>query len=161
MKYIWENVQIHTTRLVDGLNDLKYSDLPTLVHRRAHGDIEMYKQFHVDDKDTITSFQPRNLEQSAEICRRRQWYKYKARRTSTAKTQGWNLATDHRACESVCFIFINYYYIKCHFFAVCYYQLLLFILLLPGEFSFSLLSAFFLPKLSFCPLWAQFGDGPI
>ena len=70
MKYInmIENVQIRATKLVGGLNDLEYSDrlkildLPTLVYRRARGDmIEMYKHFHIYDKDTITtSFQPRN-----------------------------------------------------------------------------------------------------
>jgi hypothetical protein len=69
IKYInmIENVQIRATKLVDGLKELPYSDrlkklnLPTLVYRRARGDmIEMWKHFHIYDHNTIAaSFQPR------------------------------------------------------------------------------------------------------
>ena len=48
-----KNVQIRATKVVEGLNDLEYSDrlkildLPTFVYGRARGDmIEMYKHFH-------------------------------------------------------------------------------------------------------------------
>ena len=62
-----ENVQIPVTKLVDGLGTLKYSDtlkklnLATLAYRRLRGDvIELYKNFHCYDKETIsTTFQPR------------------------------------------------------------------------------------------------------
>ena len=70
IKYInmIENVQIRATKLVDGLRELEYSDrlkklnLPIMVYRIARGDmIEMWKHFHVYNKNTIaTSFQPRN-----------------------------------------------------------------------------------------------------
>ena len=64
IKYInmIENVQIRATKLVEGLRELQYSDrlkklsLPTMVYRRACGDmIEMWKHFYVYDKDTITT----------------------------------------------------------------------------------------------------------
>ena len=62
-----ENVQIRATKLVDGLSKLSYSerlrrlDLPTLVYRRARGDmIEVYKHFHSYDPATLPdSFQPK------------------------------------------------------------------------------------------------------
>ena len=61
-----ENVQIGTTKLVDGLNNLEYTErlkrlnLPTLVFRRRGDMIEIYKHFHIYDKITIShSFQPR------------------------------------------------------------------------------------------------------
>ena len=62
-----ENVQIRATKLVDGLSKLDYLErlrrleLPTLVHRRARGDmIEMYKNFHFYEKTTLpTSFCPK------------------------------------------------------------------------------------------------------
>ena len=69
-KYIdvLEKVQIRATKLVDGLGDLEYHErlkrlqLPTLVYRRKRGDmIEMYKHFHVYDRQILaTSFQPRD-----------------------------------------------------------------------------------------------------
>ena len=63
-----ENVQIRATKLVDGFKDLEYAerlrrlDLPTLLHRRKRGDmIEMWKHFHVYDRDTVSpSFRPRS-----------------------------------------------------------------------------------------------------
>ena len=65
---IIERVQMRATKLVDGLSKLDYQerlrrlDLPTLVHRRARGDmIEMYKNFHCYEKTTLpTSFCPKN-----------------------------------------------------------------------------------------------------
>ena len=62
-----ENVQIWATKLVDGLGTLEYSNrrkslnLPTLAYRRLRGNlIELYKNFHRYDKETIsTTFQPR------------------------------------------------------------------------------------------------------
>lgn len=55
-----ENVQKRATEMVDGLGGLTYEerlrklDLPTLVYRRARGDmIEVYKHIHVYDKETI------------------------------------------------------------------------------------------------------------
>ena len=62
-----ENVQIRATKLVDGLSTFNYPerllrlDLPTLVYRRARGDmIELYKNFHSYDKITLPpSFQPK------------------------------------------------------------------------------------------------------
>ena len=57
-----ENVQIRATKLVDGLQNLEYSerlkilDLPTLVYRRARGDmIEVFKHIHSYDALTISS----------------------------------------------------------------------------------------------------------
>ena len=116
MKYInmIENVQIRTTKLVDWLKNLEYSDrlkipvLPIWVWRRAWGDmIEIYKHLYAYDKNTITTsrniisrnHEPtpfvdakgrheritnklvlfpycKNLEQSAEICRRHHRYIY-------------------------------------------------------------------------------------
>ena len=63
---ILENVQIRATKLVNGLGNLDYQErlkrlkLPTLVYRRRRGDmIEIYKHFHVYDRDSISSsFQP-------------------------------------------------------------------------------------------------------
>ena len=60
-----ENVQIHATKLVDGLGQfgyperLKLLDLPTLCYRRLRGDmIEVYKHCNRYDPDIIsTSFQ--------------------------------------------------------------------------------------------------------
>ena len=70
IKYIniIENVQIRATKLVDGFSELDYPerlrrlDLPTLVYRRARGDmIELFKHFHTYDKSTLPkSFQPRD-----------------------------------------------------------------------------------------------------
>ena len=62
-----ENVQIRATKLVDGFSKLDYSerlrrlDIPTLVYRRARGDmIVIFKHFHSYDKSTLPdSFQPR------------------------------------------------------------------------------------------------------
>ena len=59
---------MRATKLVDGLGDLEYHErlkrlqLPTLVYRRKRGDmIEMYKHFHVYDRQILaTSFQPRD-----------------------------------------------------------------------------------------------------
>ena len=55
-----ERVQIRATKLVDGLGSMDYTerlnklDLPTLVYRRARGDmIEVYKHLHIHDQDTI------------------------------------------------------------------------------------------------------------
>ena len=63
-----ENVQIRATKLVDGFSQLDYSerlrrlDIPTLIYRRARGDIiEIFKHFHSYDKNTLpNSFQPRD-----------------------------------------------------------------------------------------------------
>ena len=63
-----ENVQIRATKLVDGFNSLSYTErpqilnLPTLVYRRARGDmIEIFKHFHSYDKSTLSnSFQQSN-----------------------------------------------------------------------------------------------------
>ena len=56
-----ENVQIRATKLVDGLHKLNYSerlkilDLPTLVYRRARGDmIEVFKHIHTYDKHSLS-----------------------------------------------------------------------------------------------------------
>ena len=65
---IIENVQICATELVDGFSQLDYSerlrrlDIPTLIYRRARGDmIEIFKHFHSYDKNTLpNSFQPRD-----------------------------------------------------------------------------------------------------
>ena len=65
---IIENVQIRAAKLVDGFSKLNYSerlwqiDIPTLVYRRARGDIiEIFKHFHSYDKSTLPDFfQPRN-----------------------------------------------------------------------------------------------------
>ena len=62
-----ENVQIHATKLVDGIGNLDYEEklkrlnLPSLAFRRFRGDlIELYKHFHHYDQDTIPpSFQRR------------------------------------------------------------------------------------------------------
>ena len=62
-----ENVQIHATKLVDCLSNLKYFerlrklDLPTLAYRRERGDmIEMYKHFHAYDAKTLSpKFRPK------------------------------------------------------------------------------------------------------
>ena len=62
-----ENMQVHATKLVDGLSKLDYPvrlerlQLPTLLFRRKRGDlIEMYKHFHSYDKSTLApSFKPR------------------------------------------------------------------------------------------------------
>ena len=55
-----ENVQKRATKMVDGYANLDYQerlrklDLPTLVYRRARGDmIEVYKHFHAYDQDLI------------------------------------------------------------------------------------------------------------
>ena len=68
MKYIniIDNVQNHATKLVEGISDIPYKErlkkleLPTLVCRRARGDmIELYKHFHIYHKDSLsTSFKP-------------------------------------------------------------------------------------------------------
>ena len=57
-----ENVQKRATKLVDDLKDLEYPErlrkvnLPTLIYRRARGDmIEIYKHFHTYDKSTLSS----------------------------------------------------------------------------------------------------------
>ena len=63
-----ENVQMRATKLVDGFGNLDYPDrlrqlnLPTLLYRRMRGDmIEIFKHFHVYDKDIISpSFQPKH-----------------------------------------------------------------------------------------------------
>ena len=54
-----EKVQMRATKLVDGFGSLSYEDrlrkleLPTLVYRRARGDvIEVYKHLNIYDKDT-------------------------------------------------------------------------------------------------------------
>ena len=55
-----ENVQKRATKLVDGFDTLEYEErlrrleLPTLVHRRARGDmIEVFKHFHLYDQVLI------------------------------------------------------------------------------------------------------------
>ena len=55
-----ENVQKRATKMVDGFSNLEYEerlrrlDLPTLVYRRARGDmIEVYKHFHTYDQDLL------------------------------------------------------------------------------------------------------------
>ena len=55
-----ENVQVRATKLVDGLSNLDYParlrklELPTLVYRRARGDmIEVFKHLHTYDHDTL------------------------------------------------------------------------------------------------------------
>ena len=55
-----ENVQIRATKFLDRFSNLEYEeclrrlDLPTLVYRRARGDmIEVYKHFHTYDQDLI------------------------------------------------------------------------------------------------------------
>ena len=63
-----ENVQKRATKLVDGLQQMSYSqrleilDLPTLVYRRRRGDmIEMFKHFKAYDTSSLcTAFQPRS-----------------------------------------------------------------------------------------------------
>ena len=57
---ILENVQIRATKIVDGLANLDYPerlkklDLPTLVYRRARGDmIEVFKHLHTYDQKTL------------------------------------------------------------------------------------------------------------
>ena len=70
MKHIGmiENVQKRATKLVDGLNNMEYTErlqilkLPTLVYRRARGDMaELFKHFHVYDRETLSrSFKPRD-----------------------------------------------------------------------------------------------------
>ena len=63
-----ENVQKRATRLVDGLENLEYTQrlarlkLPTLAERRARGDmIEVWKHFHVYQRSCLsTSFKPRD-----------------------------------------------------------------------------------------------------
>jgi ribonuclease P/MRP protein subunit RPP40 len=65
-----ENVQKRATKLVDGLSDLDYPerlkklDLPTLIYRRARGDmIELWKHFHTYDKASLSNrLQPHNRE---------------------------------------------------------------------------------------------------
>ena len=54
-----EKVQMRATKLIDGFKNVEYSDqlrrfnLPTLMYRRARGDlIELYKHFHAYDKET-------------------------------------------------------------------------------------------------------------
>ena len=64
---IIENVQKRATKFVEGISDIPYKErlkkleLPTLVYRRARGDvIELYKHFHIYDKDSLsTSFKSR------------------------------------------------------------------------------------------------------
>ena len=70
-KYInmLENVQIRATKLVDGLGSLDYPErlrklqLPTLVYRRARGDmIEVYKHMHIYERVILSrhfQLQPR------------------------------------------------------------------------------------------------------
>ena len=63
---IIENIQKRATKLVEGISDIPYKErlkkleLPTLVNRRAQGDmIELYKHFHIYNKDSLsTSFKP-------------------------------------------------------------------------------------------------------
>ena len=63
-----EKVQMRATKLIDGFSNIEYSErlrrlnLPTLTYRRARGNmIELYKHFHVYDKDTLSkSFKPRD-----------------------------------------------------------------------------------------------------
>ena len=55
-----------STKLVEGISDIPYKErltkleLPTLVYRRARGDmIELYRHFHIYDKDSLsTSIKP-------------------------------------------------------------------------------------------------------
>ena len=64
---IIENVQKRATELVESISNIPYKErlkkleLPTLVYRRARGDmIELYKHFHIYDKNSLsTSFKPR------------------------------------------------------------------------------------------------------
>ena len=64
---IIENVQKRATKLVDGLGNIDYMerlkilDLPTLVYRRARGDmIEMFKHFDVYQRGLLSpSFNPK------------------------------------------------------------------------------------------------------
>ena len=63
-----ENVQIRATKMVDGLSKLDYEDrlrrldLPTLVYRRARGDmIQVYKHFHTYDQDLLPSIFQRQM----------------------------------------------------------------------------------------------------
>ena len=70
IKYInlLENVQIRTTKILDGISKLDYTEakkklnMPSLAYRRLRGDmIETYKHFHKYGKNiTSSSFQPRN-----------------------------------------------------------------------------------------------------
>ena len=63
-----ESVQIRATKLANGLgtldypNRLKMLELPTLVYRRAQGDmIEVYKHLHIYDQDmAMKHFRPHN-----------------------------------------------------------------------------------------------------
>ena len=63
---IIKNVQKRPTKLVEGIIDIPYKErlrkleLPTLVYRRARGDmIELYKHFHIYNQDSLsTSFKP-------------------------------------------------------------------------------------------------------
>ena len=65
---ILENVQRRATKLVDGFHRMSYSEtlkklnLPSLVYRRARGDmIEILKHFHSYDNCTLpANFRPRN-----------------------------------------------------------------------------------------------------
>ena len=65
---ILENVQRRATKLVDGFHHISYSErlkklnLPSLVYRRARGDmIEIFKHFHSYDNCTLPEhFGPRN-----------------------------------------------------------------------------------------------------
>ena len=65
---ILENVQRRATKLVDGFYRMSYSErlkklnLPSLVYRRARGDmIEIFKHFHSYDNCTLPEhFGPRN-----------------------------------------------------------------------------------------------------
>ena len=62
-----EKVQMRATKIVDGLQNLSYSErlkklnLPTLAYRRLRGDlIEMFKHVHIYDPSTVApSFQRR------------------------------------------------------------------------------------------------------
>ena len=61
-KEMLEKVQIRATKLVDGFGFLAYEErlrrleLPTLVYRRARGDmIEVYKHLHTYHEDTLPS----------------------------------------------------------------------------------------------------------
>ena len=63
-----ENVQIRATKMVDGLSNLVYEDrlrrldLPTLVYRRARGDmIQVYKHFHTYDQDLLPNIFRRQI----------------------------------------------------------------------------------------------------
>ena len=65
---ILENVQLRATKLVVGFHHMSYSkrlkklNLPSLVYRRARGDmIEIFKHFHSYDNCTLPgNFRPRN-----------------------------------------------------------------------------------------------------